>query len=561
MNSGDLVGGKYRLTQRLGAGAMGTVWASINERTGRKVALKLILHPTDDLRYRLLREARACGSLEHRNIVEIYDVGETKSGDPFLVMQLLTGETLADLLSRRRTIQPQPTAGIGRDIASALAAAHEARIVHRDLKPANIFLYREGGHGSEDDFVLKVLDFGVSKNLASGDGHATVTGMMVGSPAYMSPEQIRMAKDVDHRTDIWSLGIILFELLTGTRPFVGMSEEIVRQILAAPIPTVSSRMRHVPPELDAIVTRCLSRNRDERYHDTKELVRTLAAYAEISQAARRVVNVPVASDSEADTLVAQPAILQQREAPQSPAHRAYPAVTSAREDLPPAGFPTETQLLSPTDQRTSMIPAWRRQVQQALAANRQALEPPEGVLTADPVQAATTAESVALSTGAPAPYAKVPVLTALQAQPANAGRPPEASSGSDAVKTPIGRRATRLYAITGAGITMIAALGAVLALRKDPPRGPLLPTDQSAKSSVSTADRPATSAPSTVPDAVQTALPIPEPVPELPRIPTVSKPVVPPPPPKRSVLVAATENQLQPCTRFIKKNCRPGRPP
>ena len=279
MNAGDLVGGKYRLSQPLGAGSMGTVWAAVNERTGRKVALKLILHPTDDLRYRLLREARACGGLEHRNIVEIYDVGETRSGDPFLVMQLLSGETLADLLSRRRTILPQAAAGIGRDIASALAAAHAAKIVHRDLKPANIFLYREGGQGAEDDFVLKVLDFGVSKNLAIGDGHATATGMMVGSPAYMSPEQIRMAKDVDHRTDIWSLGIMLFELLTGTRPFQGISEEIIRQILAAPIPKVSSRFRHVPPELDAIVTRCLSRDREARYHDTKELARTLASLA------------------------------------------------------------------------------------------------------------------------------------------------------------------------------------------------------------------------------------------------------------------------------------------
>lgn len=560
MDSGDLVGGKYRLTQRLGAGAMGTVWAAINERTGRKVALKLILHPTDDLRYRLLREARACGSLEHRNIVEIYDVGETKSGDPFLVMQLLTGETLADLLSRRRTIQPQPAAGIGRDIASALGAAHEARIVHRDLKPANIFLYREGGHGSEDDFVLKVLDFGVSKNLASGDGHATVPGMMIGSPAYMSPEQIRMAKDVDHRTDIWSLGIILFELLTGTRPFVGMSEEIVRQILTAPIPTVSSRMRHVPPELDAIVTRCLSRNRDERYHDTKELARTLAAYAEISQAARRVVNVPVASDSEADTLVVQPAIRQQREAHQNPAHRAYPAATSAREDLTPAELPTETQLLPPTDEQPSMIPAWRRQVQQALAANRQASERPEGVLTADPVRAATAAESVALLTAAPAPYAKAPIPTALQAQPSNAERPP-GTSRSVAAKTLIRRGATRLYAITGAGITTITALGAVLALRKDPPRDPLLHMNLSAESSVSTAGRPAPSAPPTIPDAVQTTLPIPESVPEPPRISIVPRPVAPPLPPKRPAPVAVTDSHLQPCTRFVKKNCRPGRPP
>src|SRR5262249_47906055 len=143
MKAGDIIGGKYRLTQRIGEGAMGTVWEAINERTGRHVALKLILRPTDDIRRRMLREARAYGSLLHRNIVEIYDVGETETGDPFLVMQLLSGETLADLLMRKRRIEPPLAARIGRDIANAIAAAHDAQIIHRDLKPANIFLHRE----------------------------------------------------------------------------------------------------------------------------------------------------------------------------------------------------------------------------------------------------------------------------------------------------------------------------------------------------------------------------------------------------------------------------------
>jgi serine/threonine-protein kinase len=279
MTTGDLVGGKYRITQRLGVSATGTVWAAINERTGRKVALKILLDPTDDLRYRLLREARACGSLEHRNIVEIHDVGETESGDPFLVMQLLSGETLADLLSRKRRIEPGTAAAIGRDIASALAAAHEARIVHRALEPAKIFLHREGGQSGEEAIVLKVLDLGVSQSPAPGDGRAAGTGTVVDSPAYLSPEQIQRAADVDPRADIWSLGVILFELLTGERPFQGDADEIARQILTAPIPTLASRFRHVPPELDAIVTRCLARDRDERYPDARELSRALAALA------------------------------------------------------------------------------------------------------------------------------------------------------------------------------------------------------------------------------------------------------------------------------------------
>ncbi len=515
MNAGDLVGGKYRLTQRLGAGAMGTVWAAVNERTGRKVALKLILHPTDDLRYRLLREARACGSLEHRNIVEIYDVGETTSGDPFLVMQLLTGETLADLVSRRRTLQPQPAAGIGRDIASALAAAHEAKIVHRDLKPANIFLYREGGKGDEDDFVLKVLDFGVSKNLAIGDGHATVTGIMVGSPAYMSPEQIRMAKDIDHRTDIWSLGIILYELLTGTRPFLGVTEEIIRQILTAPIPTVSSRVRHVPPELDAIVTQCLSRDRDKRYRDTKELARTLAAYAEGSQVARRMVSVPSA-----------------------------PGL-----DLP--GSPTGTQLISPTDQIPSALPGWRRQVQQALAASRQAPSTPGSRLASEPPQPATSEdEDVTLLATAPAPYAKGMPVPALGVQPATEGKPPDALPGQVTGKAPADRGTAQLYAIIGAGLITIVALISTLVMRRGPPEAAPQPMSQPEAATVRTFEPSATLAPPTPTPTSPTALPTSEPT----AAPLASPRKISPPPPTGPA--PAVGNQLQPCSRFIKKNCR-----
>jgi eukaryotic-like serine/threonine-protein kinase len=345
MNIGDLVGGKYRLVQRLGAGAMGAVWAAVNERTGRKVALKLILHPTDDLRVRLVREARACGSLDHRNIVEIYDVGETEGGDPFLVMQLLHGETLAELLNRRRSIPPPLAVRIGRDIAGALSAAHEARIVHRDLKPANIFVCRDGGRGDEDAFVLKVLDFGVSKNLAAGDVRATATGMVIGSPAYMSPEQIRMSRDVDHRTDIWSLGIILFEMLTGARPFAGTVEEMVSQVLVAPIPPVSSRVRRVPPELDAIVARCLSREREARYRDANELDRALAAYAEAEHAARRTSN-----------------------------------------PSPSPVSPEKTQILSPTDPVASPLPVWRLEMRQALEARREPQAAPPVDLAESPAQ-------------------------------------------------------------------------------------------------------------------------------------------------------------------------------
>src|SRR3954471_107299 len=139
MKPGTVIGGKYRLTHPIGSGAMGAVWAAVNVTIARKVALKLIIRPSPDLRLRLLREARACGGLKHRNIVEVYDVGETAEGDPFLVMQLLSGETLGEQLKRSYRLDPPHAARIARDVALALGAAHAASIIHRDLKPANIF--------------------------------------------------------------------------------------------------------------------------------------------------------------------------------------------------------------------------------------------------------------------------------------------------------------------------------------------------------------------------------------------------------------------------------------
>ncbi|MDC3956933.1 protein kinase [Polyangium jinanense] len=322
MKPGDTIGAKYRLIQKIGEGAMGSVWSGENLSTGRKVALKLILKPTLDLRERLLREARACGKLSHPNIVELLDVGETGTGEPFLVMELLQGQTLGDLLKAKRRIAPPIAARIGRDIANALAVAHAAKIIHRDLKPANIFLHRAVGAG-EDEFVVKVVDFGVAKNLESADGPATVTGAVVGSPAYMSPEQVGMRKDLDHRTDIWSLGIVLYEMLAGSRPFSGSVEDVVRQILLAPIAPVSSKVRGISPELDEIVAKCLDRDRGKRFAHAADLSRALAAQAETSRSARIQINVPAAPSSSPDrrptltgiapsTLAAQPAPAQER---------------------------------------------------------------------------------------------------------------------------------------------------------------------------------------------------------------------------------------------------------
>jgi serine/threonine-protein kinase len=260
MNVGDRLG-KYRLTRPLGGGAMGFVWAAVNEDTHKEVALKLLRSPNEELRHRLLREAKACGRLDHRNIVVIYDIGTTPEGEPFLVMQLLSGETLASRIKRVGRLPPEVAAAIGAAIAAGLAAAHAEGIVHRDLKPDNVFLHREPGTAGE---VVKIVDFGVSRVEIAGDVGGTATGMLIGSPAYMSPEQARGSK-LDPRSDIWSLGVVLFEMLTGARPFQGPSiADAMVQILTAPIPEIAAVVPGAPPGLSAIVSWCLTRELERR---------------------------------------------------------------------------------------------------------------------------------------------------------------------------------------------------------------------------------------------------------------------------------------------------------
>ncbi|AKT39031.1 uncharacterized protein CMC5_031770 [Chondromyces crocatus] len=267
-----VIADKYRLLRHLGTGAMGVVWAAINEATGREVALKLIVAPVDALRRRVEREAHACGALRHPNIVDIYDAVHTAEGDPVLVLQLLQGETLADLLTRRRRLEPELAAHIGREIAAALTAVHALGIVHRDLKPANIFLHREHDGGTP---VVKVLDFGVSKPAPGRTPVCTAPGDAVGSLPYMSPEQVRAAVDVDLRADIWSLGVVLFEMLTGERPFQGNFSEIVLQILQGQVPRVSRYVRHVDPEFVDLVAGCMRRQRELRLGPAEHIVRGL----------------------------------------------------------------------------------------------------------------------------------------------------------------------------------------------------------------------------------------------------------------------------------------------
>ncbi len=271
MKPGELIASKYRLERVLGVGGMGTVWAAVNESTGRAFAIKLMHSLPPEFRVRLLREARAGGTLKHKSVVDIYDVGETESGDPFLVMELLSGETLADCLKREGPLPPARAIEVALSIASALRVAHAKGIVHRDVKPANIFLHREAEGEAE---VVKVLDFGASKHLQ--EVSATVAGSLVGSPAYMSPEQARADPKIDGRSDLWSLGVVLFEMLAGHRPFRATTTyAVIADVIASPIPSITDSVGGLRPALVHVVERCLTRDVDARIQSADELIGVL----------------------------------------------------------------------------------------------------------------------------------------------------------------------------------------------------------------------------------------------------------------------------------------------
>ena len=265
---GELVGG-YRVTEKLGEGGMGVVFLAEHTIMGRKAAVK-ILHPNlssdTEMVQRFFNEARAAGSISHPGIVGVFDMGLRDDGSAYIVMDFLEGESLARRLHRKGRLPGDEALAITRQILSALSAAHAQGIVHRDLKPDNIFLVPDADvPGGER---IKLLDFGIAK--LQGDGGANVittrAGALMGTPVYMSPEQCRGAGECDQRTDLYAVGIMLFELLTGRPPFVANA---VGELMAAHMrdtpPTLTDKLGPTSVELEVIVATLLAKSPDDRY--------------------------------------------------------------------------------------------------------------------------------------------------------------------------------------------------------------------------------------------------------------------------------------------------------
>jgi len=280
---GDVLAGKYRVERVLGKGGMGIVVEAHHLQLDERVALKFLLPEglkDAEAIARFDREARAAVKIKSEHVARVTDVGRLETGAPYMVMEYLEGEDLSVWLRKRGPMPVEQACEFLLQACEAIAEAHALGIVHRDLKPANLFCIRR----ADGMLSLKVLDFGISKmtaNLAGSrpDLGMTKTSAVVGSPVYMSPEQMQSSKGVDARTDIWSLGIILFELVTGELPFDGASvTELAIKIATAPPVRIASLRPDLPPGFDYVVSRCLEKDREARFQNVAELAIALKDY-------------------------------------------------------------------------------------------------------------------------------------------------------------------------------------------------------------------------------------------------------------------------------------------
>ncbi len=281
---GDVIDGKYQVTRILGAGGMGVVVAAQHLHLAQPVALKFLLESLlqrPDLVERFLREARNCVSINSEHVVRVMDVGRLPSGAPFMVMEFLQGQDLEAEVQLDGALVPGRAVDYALQACVGLAEAHVRRLIHRDLKPANLFLTTR----SDGYKLLKILDFGISKSLAGGADHAlTQTNQSMGTPYYMSPEQIRAAADVDGRTDIWSLGAILYEIMAGAPPFsANTAAAVCAAVLESSPPPLTSLRPDVPPGLWEVIAWCLRKRPEDRPANVAELAAALAPYAQVER--------------------------------------------------------------------------------------------------------------------------------------------------------------------------------------------------------------------------------------------------------------------------------------
>ncbi len=283
LREGDVVARKYRIDAIIGAGAMGVVVGASHLLLEEKVAIKFLLPQAlgnADATARFLREAQAAVRIKSEHIARVFDVATLDDGTPYIVMEYLEGSDLAEILRQRGALPVDQAVEFVLQACEAIVEAHELGIVHRDLKPANLFVVRR----ADGLYSVKVLDFGISKTLgvdpASANIAITDTTVVMGSPAYMSPEQMESARKVDAQTDVWALGAILCELVTGKIPFDGQSlPEVYTKIVSQPAPSLREWSPSLPAGLEDVILKCLKKNRALRYRNVGDLALAVLEFA------------------------------------------------------------------------------------------------------------------------------------------------------------------------------------------------------------------------------------------------------------------------------------------
>jgi serine/threonine-protein kinase len=287
--TGDVIAGKYALGNVIGEGGMGVVYEATHTRLHQRLAIKVLRPDVPDFNVvleRFEREARATAQLRTIHAARVIDVDTLPDGLPYMVMEFLEGADLDAELRKTGPMAVEEAIDIVLQVAEAMAEAHALGIVHRDLKPSNMFVCRVAGRR-----VVKVLDFGISK--IQGDGESRITGSKAyfGTPCYAAPEQLLSAAAADARSDVWSLGIVLFELLTGRTPFVGSATEVIARTMAEPIPSPLALRPDLPEALARVIMRALRREPDQRFQSMRELAETVAPFGPAQSTATVVADV------------------------------------------------------------------------------------------------------------------------------------------------------------------------------------------------------------------------------------------------------------------------------